>query len=77
MAFKSQIKFGDVENKLAIEMARRKNKEEKQRREIEKVCGDNDEIQELKRKIAMAYLNKERNAQMAENQFRQQKELVS
>ena len=49
---------------------------EKQQREIDKICGESDELRELQLKIQAAYLNKERSAQVTENQFRKQIDLV-
>lgn len=66
-----------MERNLAREMQKLKVVDEKKQREIEKACAESDELKELQQKIRAAYLNKERAAQMAENQFRMQKELVS
>ena len=51
-------------------MARMKITDERKRREIEKICVESDELKELQAKIKAAYLNKERTAQITENQFR-------
>ena len=51
--------------------------DERKKREIEKICSESDELKELQAKIKSAYLNKERTAQIAENQFRSQQSLVS
>lgn len=64
-----------MERNLAREMQKLKVVDEKKQREIEKACAESDELKELQQKIRAAYLNKERAAQMAENQFRTQKEL--
>ena len=37
---------------------------------IEKICAESEELKELQLKIKAAYLNKERAAQVSENQFR-------
>ena len=66
-----------MEQNLAKEMARMKIVDEKKKREIEKICSQSEELKELQLKIKSAYLNKERAAQMTENQFRKQQELVS
>ena len=58
-------------------MARMKIVDEKKKREIEKICSQSEELKELQLKIKSAYLNKERAAQMTENQFRKQQDLVS
>ena len=59
-----------MEQQLAQEMARMKITDERKRREIEKICVESDELKELQAKIKAAYLNKERTAQITENQFR-------
>lgn len=43
---------------------------EKRKREITKICHESDELKELQQKIRLAYLNKERSAQITEDQFR-------
>lgn len=58
-------------------MAKMKIADEKRMREVEKICEQSDELKELQAKIKAAYLNKERAAQVTENQFRQQVEIVS
>lgn len=71
------IDFNTMEQQLAQEMARMKITDERKRREIEKICADSDELKELQAKIKAAYLNKERNAQITEGQYRKQQDLVS
>lgn len=69
------VDFASMEQNLAKEMARMKIVDEKKKREIEKVCGESEELKELQMKIKAAYLNKERSAQIAEGQFRSQADL--
>ena len=71
------VDFASMEHNLAKEMARMKIIDEKKKREVEKYCAESDELKELQAKIKQAYLNKERTAQIAESQFRQQQDLVS
>ena len=71
------IDFNTMEMKLAQEMSKMKIVDERKKREIEKICTESDELKELQNKIKAAYLNKERTAQIAENQFRSQQHLVS
>ena len=66
------IDFNSMEQKLAQEMSKMKITDERKKREIEKICKESDELKELQGKITAAYLNKERTAQIAENQFRTQ-----
>jgi len=66
-----------MDHNLAKEMARMKIVDEKRKREIEKICSESEELKELQAKIRQAYLNKERSAQIAESQFRNQTQLVS
>ena len=61
---------------LAKELQRQKVEKERQKREVEKICEESDELKELKEKIRLAYLNKERSAQLAEQQYRKQREIV-
>ena len=51
--------------------------DERRKREIEKLCGESDELRELQAKIKAAYLNKERSQQMTEKQYRVQTDIVS
>lgn len=69
--------MANMEESLAREMAKMKIADEKRMREVEKICEQSDELKELQAKIKAAYLNKERAAQVTENQFRQQVEIVS
>ena len=64
--------MASMEEKLARQMASMKIDQEKRKREIEKICGESDELKELQAKIKAAYLNKERSAQVTENQYREQ-----
>ena len=66
-----------MEKDLAKEMARMNIADTRKRRDVEKICAESDELNELKAKIAAAYLNKERSAQIAETQYRHQDEHVS
>ena len=72
-----QLNMATMEEQLAREMARMKIDDEKRMREIEKICGQSDELKELQAKIKSAYLNKERASQVTEKQFRSQVEIVS
>jgi len=51
-----------MEKNLAKEMARMNIIDKRKTRDIEKICKESDELNELKTKIAAAYLNKERSA---------------
>lgn len=66
-----------MEEQLARELARTKQSEEKRKREIEIICSQSDELKELQQRVKAAYQNKERAAQMAEQQYRRQIEIVS
>jgi hypothetical protein len=72
----SKLNVKQVELDLAKELQRQKVERERQKHEIEKICVDSDELKELKEKIRLAYLNKERAAQLAEQQYRKQREIV-
>ena len=73
----SSVDMNRMEEALARQLASQKITDERRRREIEKLCGESDELKELQAKIKAAYLNKERSQQMTENQYRKQVELVS
>lgn len=49
-----------MEEALARQLAQTKVTDERRKREIEKLCGESDELKELQAKIKAAYLNKER-----------------
>jgi hypothetical protein len=49
-----------MEEALARQLAQTKVSDERRKREIEKLCGESDELKELQAKIKAAYLNKER-----------------
>lgn len=76
VAPKQKLDVKKVETELAKELQRQKAEKERQKRDVEKICEESEEIKELKEKIRLAYLNKERAAQLAEQQFRKQRELV-
>ena len=58
-------------------MASNKVDTEKKKRDMAKICHESEELKELQQKIRLAYLNKERSAQITEDQFRKQIDLVS
>lgn len=64
-----------MEEALARQLASQKMTDDRRRREIEKLCGESDELKELQMKIKAAYLNKERSQQMVEKQYRIQTEI--
>ena len=76
-ANQSSLNMQSMEQGLAREMARLKVVDERKRREVEKLCSESEELKLLQDKIKAAYLNKERNQQIVERQFRDQGELVS
>jgi len=69
--------MGRIEEQLAREMARQKIMDERKRREVEKLCSESEELRLLQDKIKAAYLNKERNQQITEKQYRDQDDIVS
>ena len=58
-------------------MAEDKIAEERKRIQIQRVCDNSEEVKALKAKIRAANVNKDRTAQIAEFQYRQQIENVS
>jgi hypothetical protein len=71
------VDMGRMEEALARQLAGHKIMDERRKREVEKLCGESDELRELQAKIRAAYLNKERSQQMTEKQYRVQTEIVS
>lgn len=69
--------MGRMEEAIARQLAGQKVTDERRKREIEKLCGESDELKELQAKIKAAYLNKERSQQMTEKQYRVQSDIVS
>jgi hypothetical protein len=55
-----------MDKDLAKEMKNMKVDNEKRKREMAKICHESDELKELQQKIRLAYLNKERSAQITE-----------
>ena len=74
---KSSLDMGRMEEQLARELARQKIVDDRKRREVEKLCSESEELKLLQDKIKAAYLNKERNQQISEKQYRDQEDLVS
>ena len=66
-----------MDQMLAKQMASNKVDTEKKKRDMAKICHESEELKELQQKIRLAYLNKERSAQITEDQFRKQIDLVS
>eukprot|EP00826_Nyctotherus_ovalis_P041285 TRINITY_DN4135_c0_g2_i1.p1 TRINITY_DN4135_c0_g2~~TRINITY_DN4135_c0_g2_i1.p1 ORF type:complete len:265 (-),score=152.89 TRINITY_DN4135_c0_g2_i1:603-1397(-) len=64
-----------VEMDLAKELQRQKVEKERNQKEIERICAESEELKELKERIRTAYVNKERAAQLADNQLRRQQEM--
>lgn len=62
----NQIDMSRMEEQLARQMASMKIDNDKKKREVEKICGESDELKELQAKIKAAYLNKERSSQVTE-----------
>ena len=56
----STVNMQAMEEALARQLANQRVTDERRRREIEKLCGESDELKELQAKIKAAYLNKER-----------------
>ena len=73
----STVNMNAMEEALARQLANQRVTDERRKREIEKLCGESDELKELQAKIKAAYLNKERSQQMTEKQYRVQTEIVS
>ena len=73
----STVDMNRMEEALARQFAQTRITDERRKREIEKLCGESEELKELQAKIKAAYLNKERSQQMTEKQYRVQTEIVS
>jgi hypothetical protein len=75
----SSLKNLDVEKleeDLAKEIQRKKVNEERERRTIQKIFEDSDEIKEIKNRIKLASLNKERTKQIFEKQTRRLQDIT-
>lgn len=66
-----------LEDGLARQMALLKIDDERKKKDVERICSASDELKALQHKIMSAYANKERAAQIAEKQYRQQVHVVS
>lgn len=62
-------------NALAQELDRRKLDEERQARELQRICAESDELKQLEQQLKLAYINKERAAQQQERLLLQRLEL--
>jgi len=71
-----KVNVRKVETELAKELQRQKTDKLRSQIEIERICAESEELRELKEKIRIAYINKERAAQLAEQQLRKQQEMV-
>lgn len=71
-----KLNVRQVETELAKELQRQKVGKERNQKEIERICAESEELKELKEKIRVAYVNKERALQLAELQLRRQQEMV-
>ena len=70
-----RLDFNDMKDKLAKHMMASKVENHRKQAEVYRICQESDELKALKAQIHAAYLNKERAAQVAENQFRSQRGL--
>lgn len=62
--------------RIAKEIQLQKAQEEAQRREIERILGDSEDLRKFKEKIKTAYMSKERAAQVADNQIKRLEDIV-
>lgn len=65
-----------LEDRLAAELQRRQLTQEREKREIQRICAESEELRELKQKLMTAYTNKERSAQLQEQQTRKVNETI-
>lgn len=68
--------MNNLDQRLAQELARRKQDSLAKQKKIEKTIAECSEIRDLKQKIHQAYVNKERAAQIAEKQTRSLQQIV-
>src|SRR3546814_14304124 len=59
---------------LASELDRQKREEERRAREIQRVCEESEDLKHLEQQLRIAYINKERAAQLSEKQLLEQME---
>ena len=67
--------FYDMKDKIAKVISNDKVVHTRKQVEVQRICAESDELKALKAKIEAAYLNKERAGQMAESQFRAQRQI--
>lgn len=60
----------ETEETLARELQKRKLQSEAKQREVDKIFKESEELNKLKQKINIGYINKERSAQIQEKQLR-------
>ena len=78
LAFKSleQIDVDKLEDDFAKGIQRKKIEQDREKREVQKLYEESEEIKELRNKISLAKLNQERGKQVYENQTRRLQKIV-
>ena len=61
-----------IEERLAAELQKRALDREREKREVQRICAESEELRDLKQKLMTAYINKERTAQIQEIQSRRE-----
>ena len=61
-----------IEERLAAELQKRALDREREKREVQRICAESEELRDLKQKLMTAYINKERTAQIQEIQARRE-----
>merc|ERR1719473_2502882 len=57
----------EQDERLAAELARRKNQAVRESKNVQRICEQSEELRELEEKLKAAYMNKERQAQIKES----------
>lgn len=69
------LNFYEMKDRIAKVISNDKVVGTRKHMEVQRICAESDELKALKAKIEAAYLNKERAGQMAESQFRAQRQV--
>ena len=64
-----------IEERLAAELQKRALDREREKREVQRICAESEELRDLKQKLMTAYINKERTAQIQEIQSRREEDV--
>ena len=70
-------KLRDQDERLAVELTKRKVEAQREAKNIQRICEQSEELRDLEEKLKQAYLNKEREVQIEESNVLLQKQEAS